>query len=40
LILDFIEKKEEWCLPKGCYLIANDDHDDEDFEEEPIKLWS
>jgi len=36
----FYWKKEEWCLPKGCYLIANDDHDDEDFEEEPIKLWS
>lgn len=24
----------------GCYLMNNNDHDDEDFEEEPIKLWS
>ncbi|CAF1440137.1 unnamed protein product [Rotaria magnacalcarata] len=24
----------------GCYLISSNDHDDEDFEEEPIKLWS
>ncbi|CAF1043949.1 unnamed protein product [Rotaria sp. Silwood1] len=24
----------------GCYLMSTNDHDDEDFEEEPIKLWS
>ena len=24
----------------GSYLMSNNDHDDEDFEEEPIKLWS
>lgn len=24
----------------GCYLLSNNDHDDEDFEEEPIKLSS
>jgi hypothetical protein len=24
----------------GSYLMSNHDHDDEDFEEEPIKLWT
>ena len=24
----------------GGYLMSTNDHDDEDFEEEPIKLWS
>ncbi|UJR26831.1 hypothetical protein I4U23_008144 [Adineta vaga] len=24
----------------GCYVMASNEHDDEDFEEEPIKLWS
>ena len=24
----------------GCYLMSNNDHDDEDFEEEPMKLFS
>ncbi|CAF4349469.1 unnamed protein product, partial [Rotaria sordida] len=24
----------------GCYLMPTTDHDDEDFEEEPMKLWS
>ena len=24
----------------GCYAMTSPDHDDEDFEEVPIKLWS
>jgi hypothetical protein len=36
----YFYSREECCLPQGCYLMTNNEHDDEDFEEEPIKLWS
>jgi len=36
----FYLKKKDCFLSKGCYLTSSNDHDDEDFEEEPIKLWS
>jgi len=40
ILIIYCIQKTDCCLPQGCYLMANNEHDDEDFEEEPIKLWS
>jgi hypothetical protein len=37
---EILFEKKDCFLSKGCYLTSSNDHDDEDFEEEPIKLWS